>query len=247
MRRALASMVASIAVLGAVAVLAATSPAGAIDFPPFLAPDQFAAETRAEIEALWKRRTTTRTTIGRPARVPLELYRLFVDLPNVTTAAAQHLGLTTYRIMPLGPDRFAVEDNEGAKGTYEVVLRRPTQRVLLTRVERTTWVLGHVSAAAVMLLTLSPDTARDGRPQTAQRIDSAVEINHRILAFVVRVLTPAFPRYADRKASEVFNMAVEASAWAYEKPTEFCRWLRDQPGGRELRREFAGTLSPCRD
>lgn len=227
-------------------MLAVTSLSRADDFPPFLpSAEQFSPDVRAEVAAIWNRRTTMRTASGRAAPVPLELYRLFIDMPDVTATAGQHLGVGAYRVTRLGPETFEVADGEGAKGIYRVVLRRPNQRVLIAKIERTTRLFGPVSSGSVTLLTLSPEASQDGRPQIAQRVDTAVRIDHRVLSVVAKLLLPAFPNYADRKISEIFNIAAEVSAWAYDKPADFCRWLGDQPDGARLRQEFAAQIHDC--
>jgi len=216
------------------------------DFPPFL-PDaeRLPAEVRSEVVSVWSRHTLSRTVSGQPARVPLDLFRLFVDLPEVTTAAARHLGLAKYRVRQLGLDLYGADDGEGAMGTYRVLVREPHRRIMLTWGRHTSFVLGEISGASLTLLAFEPETDADGRPWVAQRVETFVRIDNRVAAFFARLLLPLFSGYADRKIVETFNVTARVSEWAREDPADFCRWLAGEPEAGRHRAAFAPLLPPC--
>ena len=229
----------SLLVLGAGTVQAA-------DFPPFLPElERFPAEIRNEITSIWTGHTLTRAVSGEPARAPLELFQLFVDLPEVTAAAARHLGLVQYRVRQLRPDHYEAEDGEGARGTYRVLVRETHRRVMLTRGSHASRILGRVTGASLTILDFVPETGTDGDPQISQRVETFVRIDNRLTAFIARILLPFFSSYADRKIAETFNVTARVSAWAHGEPTTFCVWLANQPEGVRHRAEFAPLLAPC--
>ena len=218
----------------------------AADFPPFLTdPESFTAEIRAEIVAVWSRHTFARTVTGEPARAPLELYRLFVDAPEVVAAAARHLGLVKYQVRQLGPDFYEADDGEGAKGSYRVIAREPHRRVMLTRGSHSGHVLGWVQGASLTILTFEPETRADRAPQIAQQVETFVRIDNPMAALLARVFLPLFMGYADRRIAETFNVTAQISQWAYGEPTTFCRWLGGRPEGARHRGEFAPVLPAC--
>lgn len=218
----------------------------AADFPPFLPePERFPAEIRSEIASVWSRYTLTRVVSGQPARAPLDLFRLFVDLPEVTAAASRHLGLAKFRARQLGPDYYAAEDGEGAEGTYRVLVRDPHRRVILTWGRHSGRILGQITGASLTLLTFEPETGENGALQIAQRVETFVRIDNVVAAFVARILLPLFSGYADRKIAETFNVTARVSAWAHEDPADFCRWLAGEPDAGRHRAEFAPLLPPC--
>lgn len=228
------------------AVLAGPRPVSAGQhLPPYLThPASLSAEARRDVHVIWKQRTLSRTASGPPARAPLELYGLFLDLPEVTAAAGQHLKIGRYQVVRTGPDAYDVTDAEGTRGHYRVIRREPRERVLIVRATRTTRLVGEVSGTTVTVVTLTPETTPDG-PRTTQRIDSAVRIDHRVVALIAKVLVPIFPEYADRKIGEVFGLAAKVSGWAREKPDEFCAWLGGQPDGARRKELFASQLPAC--
>jgi len=216
------------------------------DFPPFLPePERFPAEIRNEITAVWSRYTLTRAVSGHPARVPLDLFRLFVDLPEVTAAASRHLGLAQYRVRQLGPDFYEAEDGEGARGTYQVLVREPHRRVMLTWGSHTSRILGRITGASLTILDFVPEIGTDGGPQISQRVETFVRIDNRLTALIARILLPLFSGYADRKIAQTFDVTARVSAWAHGDPTAFCLWLANQPDGVRHRAEFAPVLPLC--
>lgn len=218
----------------------------AADFPPFLPePERFPSEIRTEIVSVWSRYTITRVVSGQPAHVPLDLFRLFVDLPEVTAAASRHLGLAKYRVRQLGLDFYEAEDGEGAGGTYRVLVRDPYRRIMLTWGSHSSLLLGRITGASLTLLMFEPETDADGRPQIAQRVETFVRIDNQVAAFFARILLPLFAGYADRKIVETFNVTAQVSEWAHGDPTTFCQWLGAQPEGARHRTEFAPVLPPC--
>ncbi len=217
------------------------------EFPPFLpGAGTFPPEVRAEILSVWKGHTLTRVVDGRPARAPLEVYRLFVDHPDVTAGASRHLGLTKYRVQALGAERFAADDGEGATGTYRVLLQDERRRIMLARGSHEGRILGRIGGASLTILFFESRAGRDGVPEVAQRVETFVRIDNQVAAFFARVLLPFFSRYADRKIVEAFNVTAEVSQWAAREPAAFCAWLSSADGVPDRRATFAALLQSCR-
>jgi hypothetical protein len=230
-----------------VSLLLARVAYGAEEFPPFLrGGGEFPPDVRAEIVGVWKGYTLTRAVEGQPARAPLEVYRLFVDYPDVTAAASRHLGLAKYRVQALGPDRFAAEDGEGATGTYRVLLQEERRRIMLTRGSHEGRILGRIAGASLTILSFEPRARGDGVPEVAQRVEAFVRIDNQVAAFFARLLLPLFSRYADRKVAETFNVTAKVSEWAAGEPSAFCAWLRGPEGVPARREAFAALLQSCR-
>ncbi len=235
--------------LGLVAVLAMTAIGASVDatmpdgLPPYLTDaNHLPADVRADVESIWQRRTLSRTLVGPAARGPLDFYRLLIDTPEITMPAGEHLGLARYQVTRLGEDRYSVEANDGTRGTYRVVQRNARERVMIAHVERTTRVLGRVRGASLARLTFAPVAGAD---QIRQEVETTVRIDHRVVAFIARVLVPLFPSYADRKIGELFEIAARVSQWGHDAPAAFCDWIAAQPDGARQREVFARALPGC--
>jgi hypothetical protein len=211
-------------------------------WPPFLLPPTaFSAEVRAEVSRVWTGYTLRRVVQGRPARAPLDLYRLFVDHPDVTAAAARHLEIARYRAEPVGPGEFAAEDGEGARGTWRVLLQDERRRIVLTRGSHDGAILGRIGGASLTILSFEGGTDGGAGPEVTQQIETFVLIDHPVAAFFARLLFPLFSRYADRKIAETFNVTARVSEWAAAEPAAFCAWLA---GADALAARL--TAFPCR-
>lgn len=216
------------------------------EFPPFLTgADEFPPDVRAEIVSVWNGYTLTRVVDGRPAQAPLEIYRLFVDYPDVTAAASRHLGLAKYRVEALGPDRFAADDGEGAKGTYRVLAQDERRRILLTRGSHDGRILGRIGGVSLTILSFELRAGADGGPEVAQRVETFVRIDNPVAAFFARLLLPLFSGYADRKVAETFNVTARVSEWAAREPAVFCAWLASTDGLPPRRAAFSSVIPSC--
>src|SRR5688500_13322257 len=92
--RVAGAIVASVTALLALTMTALGSPPR--DWPPFLrASDEYPAQIASTVRRLWSEPTFSRTVSADAAPVPVSFYLRFVDAPDLTAAAARHLGLTT--------------------------------------------------------------------------------------------------------------------------------------------------------
>jgi hypothetical protein len=229
----------------ALALLLLTAPALAGDrrppWPPFLPPSsRYAADLVAAIEQVWQDPTLVRRVQGRPARVPLEVYIAFVDAPEVTAAAARFLKLARYEVEGLGGDWFRATDHDGASGTYVILARFPTRRVMLSWGEHSGRLLGTISGSALTLLEFE---ARDGLVD--QHVQAWVRIEQSFAAALARMLFPIFGHVADRKLVEGAAVAAQVAEWAVADPEAFCEWLGATPQ-RAARERLAVVLPACR-
>ena len=196
--------------------------AAARDWPPFLrASEEYPAPIVSAVGRLWTEATFTRTVSSDPAPVPLAFYLRFVDTPDVTAAAARHLGLTTYDVKALGEDWYEVANGRTAHGFYRVLGRDGGRRVLVSWGTHRGSILGTVAGSALTRLEFTDDGGR-----AAQRLAVNVIIDHGIAAGLTRAIVPLFGWLVDRKLTEAFRTTAGAAAWAHARPAEFCAWLR---------------------
>jgi hypothetical protein len=235
-------------VVGAIAVvtLAVTALGAATgDWPPFLRPNnEYPAQIANTVGRLWTDATFTRTVIAEPAPVPLGFYLRFVDAPDLTAAAARHLGLTTYDVRILGDDWYEASDGNRTRGVYRVLVRDGARRVIVSWGTHQSSILGTVGGSALTQLEFGDEGER-----AAQRLDVNVIIDHGLVAGITRPVLLLFGGLVDRKLTEAFRTAAAAAAWAREKPEEFCAWLGGVfPGERraELRDVFEECVDPDR-
>ena len=211
------------------------------DWPPFLRPgDTYPAPIASTIKRLWTDATFTRTVKADPAPVPVSFYLRFIDAPDVTAAAARHLGLTTYRVRILGDDYYEADDGYGgAHGVYRVLERGEGRRMLLSWGSHRGSILGTVSGSALTQLEFADDGGR-----ARQGLTVNVIVDQGIAATLTRPDLFLFGGFVDRKLNEAFRTAAAAAGWAHAKPEEFCAWL-DGAVTRERRAELREVFEEC--
>ena len=211
------------------------------DWPPFLRPgDTYPAPIASTIKRLWTDATFTRTVNADPAPVPVSFYLRFIDAPDVTAAAARHLGLTTYQVSVLGNDSYEADDGYGgARGVYRVLERGEGRRMLLSWGSHRGSILGTVSGSALTQLEFADDGGR-----ARQGLTVNVIVDQGIAATLTRPVLFLFGGFVDRKLNEAFRTAAAAAGWAHAKPEEFCAWL-DGAVTRERRAELREVFEEC--
>lgn len=210
-------------------------------WPPFLPPPEtFPPGVVEDVDRIWRQPTLSRTVDGRSAAVPLQTYLIFVDVPEVTAAAARFLKLAKYEVRALDADFYAADDHEGTRGSYRVLVRESGRRVILSRGEHHGRLLGTVRGSALTVLDFE---GRDGRVD--QRLAAHVLIDSPALARLARLLAPLFGWLADRKLGEAFAVTAKVAEWAVERPAEFCEWIERQPIPALRRERVASALLAC--
>ncbi len=200
-------------------------------WPPFLPPAAtLPAAIAAGVEQAWTRPTILRHVDGEAAHAPIDLYAALIDAPEVTAAAARHLGVARYDVRRRGPDRYEVDDGAGAHGEYHVLVRERTRRVMFSRGRHVGRVLGTITGVALT------DLRFDGHAgEVRQRLTAWVVIDNRVAALFARLFIPFFGQVADRKLQEAFRAAARVAEWAVSRPAEFCPWLRGESSLSEAR------------
>jgi hypothetical protein len=222
------------------ALVTRARPAEAPPWPRFLPPPaDLAPEIVSSVERVWGDRTLTRTVEGDPAPVPLDLYLALVDAPDVTAAAARHLGLARYEVHVIAPGWYRADDHVGARGLYRVLVREDGRRVILSWGSHSGWVLGTVRGTALSVMDFEALGHR-----TAPRLTAYVRIDNTVAARLARLLLAAFGGVVDRKLTEGFGVTAKVGEWALEHPAEFCEWMARAPLP-PGRRAALGGASPC--
>jgi hypothetical protein len=205
----------------AIVVLLLVVRAEASRWPPFApARETLTPRVAAGIERVWTNPTLVRTVEMEPAAVPFEMYAVFIDVPDVTAAAARRLHLAKYQVHMLDDGWYEADDHEGASGLYHVVSREGGRRVVLSWGSHRGALLGTIRGSALTVIEL------DDRHQfTGQRLTAYVVIDNPVAAALARVLIPIFGDIADRKLTEGLAVTSQVAAWAMTRPAEFCDWL----------------------
>jgi len=237
-RRA-AALLAGAACLLMITISASAAPAGS--WPSLLGPPEaLSPEVSAAIERVWTAPTLRRRVHAPSARVPLEVYRAFLDTPDVTAAAARFLKLASYGVQVLDDDRYEADDGDGARGFSQVLQRNPRRRVIFSKGEHTGPILGTVRGYALTVLELEPRGDSVDAALTAY-----IYIDDRVAAGVARLLTTSLGALADRKLTEGLRTTAAVAEWAVDPSGSFCEWLAREPFAAGRRNRIVAVLPSC--
>jgi len=237
-RRAVA-LVAGAACLLIITISASGEPEGS--WPSLLGPPEaLSPEVSAAIERVWTAPTLRRRVHAPSARVPLEVYRAFLDTPDVTAAAARFLKLASYSVQVLDDDRYEADDGDGARGFSQVLQRNPRRRVMFSKGEQTGPILGTVRGYALTVLELEPRGDSVDAALTAY-----IYVDDRVAAGVARLLTTSLGALADRKLTEGLRTTAAVAEWAVDPSGSFCEWLAREPLAAGRRDRSVAVLPSC--
>ncbi len=238
-RRA-AALLAGAACLLIITISASAEPAGS--WPSLLGPPEaLSPEVSAAIERVWTAPTLRRRVHVPSTRVPLEVYRAFLDTPDVTAAAARFLKLASYGVQVLDDDRYEADDGDGARGFSQVLQRNPRRRVMFSKGEQTGPILGTVRGYALTVLELEPRGDSVDAALTAY-----VYIDDRVAAGLARLLRIAsLGGLADRKLTEGLRTTAAVAEWAVDPSGSFCEWLAREPFAAGRRNRIVAVLPSC--
>jgi hypothetical protein len=194
----------------------------------------------ASIDRVWTSPTLVRSVEAEPARVPLRVYLTFVDVPDVTAAAARHLHLAKYEVRLLDQRWYEADDHDGARGIYYVAVRDGARRVILSWGNHRGAFLGTIRGSALTDITLE-----DRGEFTGQRLTAYVLIDNPVAARLARVLVTIFGGIADRKLTEGFTVTGRVAMWARQRPREFCDWLNAAALPDVSRQHVLAALPEC--
>jgi len=232
-------LLATATVLLTLATGASGAPAGR--WPAILGSrEAFPPDVSAAVERVWIEPTLSRTVDGRSARVPFDVYVVFLDTPEVTAAAARFRKLGSYELQALDDDHYVASDGDGARGIAQVLRREPRRLVLLSRGEHTGPILGTIRGSALTVLDLEP---REG--VVNPRLTAYVYIDNRVAAALARVLIATFGSLADRKLGEGLRITAEVAEWAVDRSGGFCEWLAREPLPPARRDRVLAALPSC--
>ncbi len=224
-----------------VVLLVTTQTEAPAAWPTFLPPrDTFTPGVAASIERVWANPTLVRSVEAEPARVPLRVYLAFVDVPDVTAAAARHLKLAKYQVRLLDQRWYEADDHDGARGIYHVAVRDGARRVILSWGSHRGALLGTIRGSALTAIELE-----DRGEFTGQRLTAYVLIDNPVAARLARVLVTIFGGIADRKLTEGFTVTARVAIWARERRQEFCDWLNTAAVPAVSRQHVLAALPEC--
>ena len=133
-----------------------------------------------------------------------DVYRWFTRNPEAAVSIWRVLQISQFELTPHGRDTWTGKANDGSNGTIEVLLRTPTEQLLLCEGEYKNPLLPKpIQARALMYLKTQSEKQRGGVSKITHDLDLFVSFPSQTVETVAKVISPVSNMIADRNFREL--------------------------------------------
>lgn len=176
-----------------------------------------------------------------PDRTPigLELYAYLLDHPAVTAMLMQRMGMGSFQLTPQGPNRYWVNDGDGAEGLLELVFRDARTRIYFIDGRHRSALFPTMKAKTAVFLRMMDAAAAPGRSTVQTTLASYTKFEEGMLARLLHLFQPLVTRAVNRTLTKEFSMTHRLGLLIAEQPQ---RVLREAAGLSEATPEDRQSL-----
>jgi hypothetical protein len=167
-----------------------------------------------------------------PDQTPIgvELYSYLLDHPAVTAMLMQRMGMGSFRIMEKGPNRYWVDDGDGAEGLLSLVFRDARTRIYYVDGQHRSTLFPTIRAKTAIFLRILPERAAPGQ-STLTSVASYTRFEESMLSRLMHLFQPLVTRAVNRTIMKEFSMTHRLGILIVEQPQ---RILREAAGLSEI-------------
>ena len=168
-----------------------------------------------------------------PDRTPIsvELYSYLLDHPAVTAMLMQRMGMGSFRIMEKGPNRYWVDDGDGAEGLLSLVFRDARTRIYYVDGQHRSTLFPTIRAKTAIFLRIIPERAAPGQSTVLTSVASYTRFEESMLSRLMHLFQPLVTRAVNRTIMKEFSMTHRLGILIVEQPQ---RILREAAGLSEI-------------
>ena len=163
-----------------------------------------------------------------PDQTPIgvELYAYLLDHPAVTAMLMQRIGMGSFQITPQGPNRYWVNDGDGAEGLLVLVFRDVHTRIYYIDGRHRSALFPTIRAKTVVFLRILSGPAA-GRFMVQTTLASYTRFEDGMLSRLLHLFQPLVTRAVNRTLTKEFSMTHRLGILIAEQPQ---RVLREAAG-----------------
>lgn len=159
--------------------------------------------------------------------IGVELYAFLLDHPVLTAMLMQRMGMGSFQIMPQGPNRYWVNDGDGAEGLLVLMFRDVHTRIYYIDGRHRSALFPTMRAKTAVFLRIMAEPAVVGRPTVQTTLASYTRFEDGMLARLLRLFQPLVSRAVNRTLMKEFSMTHRLGLLIAEQPQ---RVLREAAG-----------------
>ncbi|MEP6887289.1 MAG: hypothetical protein ABI945_03100 [Nitrospirales bacterium] len=164
-----------------------------------------------------------------PNRTPIsvELYAYLLDHPAVSAMLMERMGMGSFQITPQGPNRYWVNDRDGAEGLLVLVFRDVHTRIYYIDGRHRSALFPTMRAKTAVFLRIMTEPAASGRSLVQTTLASYTRFEDGMLSRLLRLFQPLVTRAVNRTLTKEFSLTHRLGILIAEQPQ---RVLREAAG-----------------
>jgi hypothetical protein len=155
--------------------------------------------------------------------ISVELYTYLLDHPAVTAMLMQRMAMGSFQITPQGPNRYWVNDGDGAEGLLVLVFRDVHTRIYYIDGRHRSALFPTMKAKTAVFLRILPEPAASGRPMVQTTLASYTRFEDGMLSKLLRLFQPLVTRAVNRTLTKEFSMTHRLGLLIAEQPHRVLR------------------------
>ena len=160
-----------------------------------------------------------------PNQTPIgvELYAYLLDHPAVTARLMQRMSMGSFQITPQGPNRYWVNDGDGAEGLLVLVFRDVHTRIYYIDGEHRSALFPTMRAKTAVFLRLIAVPTASGRSMVQTTLASYTRFEDGMLSRLLRLFQPLVTGAVNRTLTKEFSMTHRLGLLIAEQPQRVFR------------------------
>jgi hypothetical protein len=160
-----------------------------------------------------------------PDQTPIgvELYSYLLDHPAVTAMLMQRLGMGSFQIMERGPNRYWVNDGDGAEGWLFLVFRDARTRIYYIDGQHRSTLFPTIRAKTAIFLRILPGHAAPGQSTVLTSLATYTRFEESMLSRLMHLFQSLVTRAVNRTIMKEFSMTHRLGILIVEQPQRILR------------------------
>lgn len=168
-----------------------------------------------------------------PNQTPIgvELYSYLLDHPAVTAMLMQRLGMGSFHITAKGsnPNRYWVNDGDGAEGLLSVLFRDAHDRIYYMDGRHRSTLFPTIRAKTAVFIRITPGPSVEGRTVVQTMLVSYTRFEDGMLSRLMHLFQPLVTRAVIRTLTKEFSMTHRLGQLISEQPQRILQEAAELP------------------
>lgn len=147
-----------------------------------------------------------------------DLYEYLLDHPTVTAMLMQGLGMGTFQITAKGPNRYWVDDGDGAEGLLSLLFQDTHSRIYYIDGQHRSPLFPTIKAKTAVFMRIMPGPTIEGHSVVQTILMSYTRFEDGMLIRLMRLLKPLVARAVTRTLTKEFSMTHRLGMLIAEEP-----------------------------